>query len=80
MFFSIFLLCSGGQPYWSVLQTVNGGLAGMVTACAGCNNMASWASFLLGIFAGCNYMLYSHLLIRLRIDDLLDAFPGTVLN
>ena len=32
------LIC-GEQPYWSVLSTVNGGLAGMVTACAGCNNM-----------------------------------------
>ena len=54
------LLC-GQQPYWSVLSTVNGGLAGMVTACAGCNNMASWAAFVTGIFAGFNYLLYSKL-------------------
>ena len=65
----------GETGYWSVLATLNGGLAGMVAACAGCNNMHQWAAFLIGIIAGCNYYLYSEILIRLNIDDLLDAFP-----
>ena len=27
----------GEQKYWSLLQMINGGLAGMVAMCAGCN-------------------------------------------
>ena len=90
-------LIKGQQSFWSVLETVNGGLAGMVAACAGCNNMhrnsltktskklfyfsyckhyISWAAFVMGIMAGFNYVFYSWLLIQVRIDDLLGAFPG----
>ena len=52
--------------YWSVLYTVNGGLAGMVAACAGCDRMHQWAAFVIGLIAGANYYLYSELLVKLR--------------
>ena len=66
---------SGDTPYWSVLYTLNGGLAGMVAACAGCDRMHQWAAFVIGLMAGCNYYLYSEILVKMRVDDLLDAFP-----
>ena len=67
-------ILKGDRPYWSVLSTVNGGLAGMVAACAGCNNMHSWAAFLIGCIAGFNYSFYSWLLVKMRVDDLLGPF------
>ena len=67
-------ILKGDRPYWSVLSTVNGGLAGMVAACAGCNNMHSWAAFLIGCIAGFNYSFYSWLLVKMRVDDLLGQF------
>lgn len=68
-------MMKGSTPYWSVLYTVNGGLAGMVAACAGCDRMHQWAAFVIGLMAGCNYYLYSEMLVKIRVDDLLDAFP-----
>ena len=54
------------SAYWSVLYTMNGGLAGMVAACAGCNNMHQWAAFVIGLMAGANYYLYSELLVKAK--------------
>lgn len=57
-------LIKGETAYWSVLSTVNGGLAGMVAACAGCNNMHSGSAFFIGCVAGANYSFYSWLLVK----------------
>ncbi|VDM67678.1 unnamed protein product, partial [Strongylus vulgaris] len=34
---------------WTLLLTINACLAGMVSACAGCNRMEPWASSFTGI-------------------------------
>uniref|UniRef100_A0A1I7WL83 Ammonium transporter n=1 Tax=Heterorhabditis bacteriophora TaxID=37862 RepID=A0A1I7WL83_HETBA len=62
------------QGKWTLLLTINACLAGMVSSCAGCNKMEPWASSFTGIGAGLIYLGLSHLMVRLRIDDPLDAF------
>ena len=58
-----------------VLNAINGGLAGMVAACAGCNNMSQGSAILTGILAGVFYHYLSTLIKKFQIPDLLDAFP-----
>ena len=60
------------QP-WSFLRTVNGALAGMVALCAGCNLYEPWAALLVGAFGGFGFMTIHHLMLRLKLDDPLDA-------
>ncbi|KAJ1355000.1 ammonium transporter Amt1 [Parelaphostrongylus tenuis] len=59
---------------WTLLLTINACLAGMVASCAGCNNMEPWASSFTGIGAGLVYLGLSNMLIKMKIDDPLDAF------
>jgi len=58
---------------WSFLFTINGGLCGMVSVCAGCNMMAPWGSALTGLVAGLIYIAVSILMLKAKIDDPLDA-------
>ena len=48
---------------------------GMVVVCAGCDAYYPWVGGALGIVAGCVYLLFSTTLVRLKIDDPLDASP-----
>ncbi|CAB3980674.1 ammonium transporter 1 [Paramuricea clavata] len=59
--------------HWSLLTTINGGLAGMVAICAGCNTVHPWAGFVIGLVAGLVFMTWSYLIEKLKIDDPLDA-------
>uniref|UniRef100_A0A914HVX0 Ammonium transporter AmtB-like domain-containing protein n=1 Tax=Globodera rostochiensis TaxID=31243 RepID=A0A914HVX0_GLORO len=61
---------------WTVLLTMNACFSrnGRISACAGCNQMDGWGTFVTGIGAGLIYMALSGLMLRLRIDDPLDAF------
>lgn len=65
---------NGQIPKWSLLTTINGGLAGMVAICAGCKSVEPWASFITGCIASVAYMLWSKLLLKVQIDDPIDAF------
>ena len=49
-------------------------LAGLVAITGGCAYVEPWASIIIGIVASLLYLLTSKLLIRLHIDDPLDAF------
>ncbi|KAJ7373670.1 ammonium transmembrane transporter [Desmophyllum pertusum] len=61
------------EKYWSLLFTINGGLTGMVALCAGCNAVHPYAAFAIGIIAGMAYVAWSTVMLRVRIDDPLDA-------
>uniref|UniRef100_H2YUI0 Ammonium transporter n=1 Tax=Ciona savignyi TaxID=51511 RepID=H2YUI0_CIOSA len=63
----------GEDHYWSLLITINGGLAGMVSMCAGCNDMLPWAAVVIGTIAGLAFMGWHHLMLFCKIDDPLDA-------
>ena len=56
----------GRIGHWSIFSAINGGLAGMVAACAGCNNMPQWAAFITGLIAGFNFYWYSQETVFIR--------------
>eukprot|EP01135_Chromosphaera_perkinsii_P002774 Nk52_evm142s226 gene=Nk52_evmTU142s226 len=60
---------------WSLLGAINGSLAGMVAICSGCNAVEPWAGFVIGAIAGAVYMVWSWVLLRFKIDDVIDASP-----
>ncbi|GFG33933.1 hypothetical protein Cfor_07493 [Coptotermes formosanus] len=62
-----------GPPVWSFSLTINAALTGMVSVCAGVNNMTMWASFLCGVTAGPVYILIHYIMIWCKVDDPLDA-------
>uniref|UniRef100_A0A1I8GPP1 Ammonium transporter n=2 Tax=Macrostomum lignano TaxID=282301 RepID=A0A1I8GPP1_9PLAT len=71
--FATLLLGRIRGPHWSLLQTINGGLAGMVAICAGCDVVYPWGACIIGFFAAISYTCWSMLLLALKIDDPLDA-------
>lgn len=54
---------------------MNGCLTGLVAITAGCATVETWAAVVIGSFAGFFYLVASRLLVRLRIDDAVDAIP-----
>ncbi|KAI6177934.1 Ammonium transporter family and Ammonium transporter AmtB-like domain-containing protein [Aphelenchoides fujianensis] len=59
----------------TLLFAINAVLAGMVAACAGCNNMLPAAAIVVGTLASFLYLALAQLLITLKIDDPLEAAP-----
>lgn len=70
----VFALIKRQTPYWSLLICMNGGLAGMVASCAGCDNMIGISAISIGLAAGFTYYWASELVRWAEIDDPLDAF------
>ena len=56
-------------------MAMNGALAGLVSITAGGSVVAPWASVIIGIVAGRVYYGFSTLLLKMRIDDAVDAIP-----
>ncbi len=54
---------------------MNGCLTGLVAITAGCGSVDTWAAVAIGTISGWVYMFASKLMIRLRIDDAVDAIP-----
>lgn len=63
------LTCLGENAYWSLLTCINGGLAGMVALCAGCNVLHQGAAFALGILGGFTMWWSGNTVRKLSIDD-----------
>lgn len=64
-----------GETMYDITMCMNGALSGLVGITAGCSTVAPWAAFVIGIIAGWNYILWSNLLVKLKIDDAVDAIP-----
>jgi len=64
-----------GRYTWDTTATMNGCLTGLVAVTAGCATVEPWAGFIIGIFAGWFYLAGSALLLKLKIDDAVDAIP-----
>ncbi|XP_052799363.1 putative ammonium transporter 1 [Mya arenaria] len=62
-----------GDSKWSFLTTLNGCLTGMVAVCAGCNQFKSYFGFITGVLGGIAYMVTTWLVLKLKVDDPLDA-------
>lgn len=56
-----------------VEQCVNGGLAGMVSICAGANVSYQWGAACTGAVAGVVFYLTAKLVARLHVDDPVDT-------
>jgi len=59
---------------WDVSAVCNGVLGGLVSITAGCVVMDPWAAIVTGVIGGFVYTGASKLLLKLKVDDPLDAF------
>lgn len=64
-----------GEAKFDLIMLMNGSLGGLVAITSGCAVLEPWAGLLVGITAGWLYLGCSSLLIRLRLDDAVDAIP-----
>jgi Amt family ammonium transporter len=64
-----------GEPFFDVKYLMNGALSGLVAITGGCGVVEPWAAVLTGAIAGLLYMFGSWFLIKLRLDDAVDAIP-----
>jgi len=69
-----------GEPKFVIQMAMNGALSGLVAVTSGCAFMEPYAAIVTGIIAGWLYMLSSALLIKLRIDDAVNAIPVHMVN
>jgi len=63
------------EGVFDVGMGLNGILAGLVSITANCAVVDPWMAFIIGCVGGIIYYNAHYLLLRLRIDDPLDAFP-----
>lgn len=76
MFTDTFLeMRATGAATYDLTCAMNGCLAGLVSITAGCSVVTPWAAVLIGMLGGWMYLGASRLLVRLRIDDAVDAIP-----
>lgn len=76
MFTDTFLeMRATGASTYDLTCAMNGCLAGLVSITAGCSVVPPWAAVLIGMLGGWVYLGASRLLVRLRIDDVVDAIP-----
>jgi Amt family ammonium transporter len=66
---------ANGHATWDVGSSMNGALTGLVAITAGCSTVTPWAAVVIGTVAGWVYLGGSKLMIKLRIDDAVDAVP-----
>ena len=64
-----------GEGSFSLSSAMNGCLGGLVSITGSCGVVEPWAAVVTGFVAGLLYLSTSKLLIRLRIDDAVDAIP-----
>jgi ammonia channel protein AmtB len=69
-----------GEPKFVITMAMNGALGGLVAITSGCALVEPWMAIIIGLVAGWLYMLSSSLLVRLRIDDAVDAIPVHMVN
>jgi Amt family ammonium transporter len=64
----------GGGAVWDLEHTCNSLLAGLVSVTAGCSTVDPWGAILCGFLGAWVYHGASCLMLRLKIDDPLNAF------
>jgi Amt family ammonium transporter len=69
-----------GEPHFSLSMAMNGALSGLVAITSGCGVVEPWAAVVIGVVSGWVYIYTSNLLIRLRIDDAVNAIPVHMFN
>lgn len=69
-----------GEPFFDLKYAMNGSLCGLVAITGGCGVVEPWAAVAIGFISGILYIFGSRLLVRLRIDDAVDAIPVHMFN
>merc|ERR1711915_996954 len=69
-----------GEFEYDLTFAMNGALSGLVGITAGCSVVAPWAALFIGIISGIVYVGSSNLLVKLKIDDAVDAIPVHFFN
>lgn len=69
-----------GEFHFDLLMAMNGSLSGLVAITANCSVVEPWAAVVIGSVAGWLYLLGSYGLIRLKLDDAVDAIPVHFVN
>ena len=71
---------STGDVEYDTTMAMNGALSGLVSITANCSVVEPWAALMIGLVAGLVYVSASQLLIKLKIDDAVDAIPVHLFN
>ena len=69
-----------GEGSFTLSSAMNGCLGGLVSITGGCGVVEPWAAVIIGFIAGLSYLVTSKFLVRLRIDDAVDAVPVHLTN
>lgn len=69
-----------GEYSFDLTMAMNGSLSGLVAITAPCGSVEMWAAIVIGIVAAWIYMGGSVLLVKLRLDDAVDAIPVHMFN
>lgn len=64
-----------GEVSYDLTAAMNGALGGLVAVTAGTSVVTPWGAILIGMIGGWVYLGFSALLVKLRIDDAVDAIP-----
>mmetsp|Transcript_4902 Transcript_4902/g.8523 ORF Transcript_4902/g.8523 Transcript_4902/m.8523 type:complete len:455 (-) Transcript_4902:1366-2730(-) len=70
---AVLLISSRHTKAFDLCRCCNGMLIGLVASTGCCAYIPPWAAAITGLFAGFLYVLLSHALVLLRIDDPLDS-------
>lgn len=62
-----------GTKTWSLAKIVNGCLSGMVSIAGACDHYTPWMAFVIAAVAGSLHLVVSHVMVKLKIDDPVDA-------
>ena len=69
-----------GEFSMDLVMAMNGTLSGLVAITAGCAVVEVWAALVIGILSGWIYVGGTALLIKVKIDDAVDAIPVHLFN
>ncbi|XP_065209842.1 ammonium transporter 2-like isoform X2 [Planococcus citri] len=64
-----------GDRFWPFSLTVNGGIAGLVASCGGCDIYSALETVIVGFVTGFVYMAFRGVILFVQIDDPLDSSP-----
>jgi ammonium transporter, Amt family len=69
-----------GEPVFDLKYLMNGALSGLVASTGPCGVMEPWAAVVVGAVAALLYIFGSWALIKLKLDDAVDAIPVHMVN
>ncbi|KAL3923137.1 MAG: hypothetical protein SGILL_001829 [Bacillariaceae sp.] len=69
-----------GEPKFTIGMAMNGALAGLVASTSGCALVEPGMAIVTGLVSGWLYMWSSSFLLRIKIDDAVDAIPVHMFN